>query len=122
MFFSILAQEAASAGSNSQILIALIGIVATAVGGLVYSVKNNALNKKILEDSSAVVGAVNHISPGEKNLYQLTASYGMTLEYIKEEISQIKKRHTEFDTKFDSARDHAQSSDTILLQISSTVN
>ena len=52
--------------SHEAIIMALIAIVATSIGALVYAIKNNSLGVKINR-------AVNNVGPGEHRLYDVIA-------------------------------------------------
>lgn len=64
------------AATHDQIIFALIALIATSIGALVYTIKNNSLGKDINK-------AVNNVGPGEHHLIDL--------------IKQIKDRQDEFD-------------------------
>lgn len=68
-----------SAPEHVQIIFALIAIVATSIGALVYTIKNNKLGRDINK-------AVNNVGPGEHHLIDL--------------IKQIKDKQDEFDKKW----------------------
>lgn len=64
------------ADTHEQIILALIAIIGTSIGALVYTIKNNRLGKDINR-------AVNNVGPGEHHLIDL--------------IKQIKDRQDTFD-------------------------
>ena len=58
-----------TANGQNQIILALIGIIATSVAALVYTIRNNTLAKAATQTVAEVNKAVNNIGPGEHRLY-----------------------------------------------------
>ena len=71
--------QAVSSDPHTQEFIALIALVGTSIGALVYTIKNNRLGKDINR-------AVNNVGPGEHHLIEL--------------IQQIRAKQEEFDKKW----------------------
>ena len=69
---------------QEQIILALIAIIATAIAGLVYTIKNNSLVKEGSKAAQQVNQAVNNVGPGEHRLYDMVAMIRDEIKYLTE--------------------------------------
>ena len=85
-------QDSMSAISDThdQIILALIAIIGTSVAALVYTIRNNTLNKAIAKDASEANKAVNNVGPGEHRMY----------DALVNGLKEIADKQAEFDRKW----------------------
>lgn len=118
--------DAISGSSSDQVVLALISIIAIAVGALVFVIKNGKVardtNEQVtntistIQDTNAQITqvnrAVNNIGPGDHRLYDKVALAVNELEevkdilgYVTEEIKQNRVNWKNFHTAWDSLPD-----------------
>lgn len=59
--------------SDDQIILALIALIGTSIGGLVYVIKTFSLGKETAKDAKEANKAVNNIGPDQTRLYDMVA-------------------------------------------------
>lgn len=108
-------EETLTSGGN-EIVLALIAVLATAIGGLVFVIKNNGISKQnnailqdnnsmgkaIAKDAAEANKAVNHIEDGELSIYRLVMSNQTTLAELADKMSHIAARHEAWENQWSS--------------------
>ena len=78
-------------GVHDQIILALIAVITTSVGALVFVVKNGKITKDTNFQISEVNRAVNNIGPGEHRLYDKVGQVVDELEEVKVILGYVTK-------------------------------
>jgi methyl-accepting chemotaxis protein len=75
--------------SNNEIILALIALIATSIGALVFVIKNGKLVKDTNDQVSQVNTAVNHVESGEQRLYDKVSHLVSELEDVKDILNDV---------------------------------
>lgn len=75
--------------SNNEVILALIALIATSIGALVFVIKNGKLAKDTNDQIAQVNTAVNHVETGEQRLYDKVSHLVSELEDVKDILSDV---------------------------------
>lgn len=78
-------------GVPQEIVLALIALIATSTGALVYVIRNGRYVKTAAEEATAANRAVNNVGAGRHSLYDM-------VEHIRDDVKELKKQQDEFDS------------------------
>lgn len=78
--------------TSDQIVLAILGILATLVAALVFLAKGYAKTKVAAEQATQANQAVNNVGPGEHRMYDMVTEMGKKLEHISVEQEEFQTK------------------------------
>lgn len=90
------------AEAHDTIILAMIALIATSIGGLVYVIKTFTLGKETARDAKEANKAVNNIAPGDQRLYAKITTLVAEVKIIKNQLHAHQKNWEDFNARWGS--------------------